>query len=100
MAEEVFTRSVRIARPAAEVFAWHERPGAFERLGPPWERVEVTRHVGGIRNGARVSLRTKIGPVWAVRVRGRFDLCHTDDVFLAMRAMVVRSRTTHTGGES
>ena len=75
MAEEVFTRSVRIARPAAEVFAWHERPGAFGRLGPPWERVEVTRHVGGIRNGARVSLRTKIGPVWA-----KWEIEHRDYV--------------------
>lgn len=64
MSDEVFRRSVRIARPAAEVFAWHERPGAFERLCPPWERVEVTRHVGGIRDGARVSLRTKVGPIW------------------------------------
>lgn len=64
MADEIFTRSVRIARPAAAVFAWHERPGAFQRLCPPWERVEVTRHVGGICDGARVSLRTKVGPFW------------------------------------
>ncbi|MBW8780586.1 MAG: TIGR01777 family oxidoreductase [Verrucomicrobia bacterium] len=33
-----FKRSVRIERPAATVFAWHERPGAFERLMPPWRR--------------------------------------------------------------
>ena len=75
VADEVFKRSVRIARPAAEVFAWHERPGAFARLCPPWERVEVTRHVGGIRDGARVSLRTKIGPVWA-----RWEIEHRDYV--------------------
>lgn len=64
MADEIFRRTVRIERPAAEVFAWHERAGAFARLCPPWERVEVTRHVGGIRDAARVSLRTKAGPVW------------------------------------
>lgn len=64
MPDEIFSRSVRIERPAAEVFAWHERAGAFARLGPPWEQVEVKRHVGGIRDGARVSLRTKAGPVW------------------------------------
>lgn len=75
MADEVFTRSVRIARPAAEVFAWHERLGAFGRLGPPWERVEVARHVGGIRDGARVSLRTKVGPVWA-----KWEIEHRDYV--------------------
>ena len=64
MAEEIFTRSVRIERPAAEVFAWHARPGAFARLCPPWERVEVIAHEGGIRDGARVSLRTRLGPFW------------------------------------
>ncbi len=73
MRDELFQRSVRIERPAAEVFAWHERPGAFERLCPPWERVEVTARAGGIRDGARVSLRTKIGPVWV-----RWEIEHRD----------------------
>jgi uncharacterized protein (TIGR01777 family) len=75
MNDEIFRRSVRIERPAAQVFAWHERPGAFARLCPPWERVEVTRHTGGIRAGARVSLRTKVGPVWA-----RWEIEHRDFV--------------------
>ncbi len=75
MSDEIFKRSVRIERPAAEVFAWHERPGAFGRLCPPWERVEVTAHEGGIRDGARVSLRTKIGPLWA-----RWEIVHRDYV--------------------
>lgn len=75
MADEIFKMSVRIARPAAEVFAWHERPGAFARLCPPWERVEVTRHVGGILDGARVSLRTKVGPMWA-----KWEIEHRDYV--------------------
>lgn len=75
MSDEIFKRSVRIERPATEVFAWHERPGAFGRLCPPWERVEVTAHEGGIRDGARVSLRTKIGPAWA-----RWEIVHRDYV--------------------
>jgi len=73
MADAIFKRVVRIERPAAEVFAWHERPGAFGRLCPPWERVEVTRHVGGIKDGARVSLRTKVGPIWA-----KWEIVHRD----------------------
>ncbi len=73
MEDEVFRRSVRIERPAAEVFAWHERPGAFARLCPPWERVEMTAHTGGVREGARVSLRTKVGPVWS-----RWEIVHRD----------------------
>lgn len=75
MADEILKRSVRIARPAAKVFAWHERVGAFARLCPPWEHVEVTRHVGGIRNGARVSLRTKAGPIWL-----KWEIEHRDYV--------------------
>ena len=37
---------------AEEAFAWHEREGAFERLSPPWERLEVLERSGGIRDGA------------------------------------------------
>ena len=73
MPDEIFRRSVRIGRPAAEVFAWHERPGAFELLCPPWEKVEVIAQTGGIRDGARVSLRTKIGPIWT-----RWEIIHRD----------------------
>lgn len=61
---ETLTRTIRIARPAAEVFAWHERSGAFERLQPPWERVEMRARAGGVRDGLRVALRTRAGPVW------------------------------------
>ena len=57
-----FTRSVTLPVSAADAFAWHERPGAFERLTPPWERVDVESHVGGIRDGARVVLRVHVGP--------------------------------------
>jgi uncharacterized protein len=75
MSLSTFTRSVRIERPASEVFAWHERTGAFARLAPPWQKLEVFSHTGGIRDGARVSLRTKIGPVWV-----KWDVEHRDYV--------------------
>lgn len=75
MSDSIFRRTVRIERPAAEVFAWHERPGAFTQLCPPWEKIEVISHVGGLRNGARVSLRTRVGPVWT-----RWELAHRDYV--------------------
>ncbi len=64
MNDEVFSVSTRIARPAAEVFAWHERPGALERLCPPWESVEVVAATGGVRDGACVTVRNKVGPFW------------------------------------
>lgn len=65
MSVETFSKSINVHRPVGEVFAWHERPGALERLTPSWEQVEVLAHTGGIRDGARVALRSKVGPFWS-----------------------------------
>ncbi len=59
-----FTWRSEIPVPAEDVFAWHERPGAFQRLVPPWQTVEIRHREGGIRDGATVVLRVKVGPVW------------------------------------
>lgn len=56
-------RTSTLPASAEEAFAWHERPGAFERLVPPWERVEVLERTGGIRDGARTVVRVRAGPV-------------------------------------
>ncbi|HXX30333.1 MAG TPA: TIGR01777 family oxidoreductase [Myxococcaceae bacterium] len=49
--------------PARAVFDWHARPGAFERLLPPFERVEVVQRTGGIEVGSRTVLRVWLGPL-------------------------------------
>ncbi|ATC62789.1 TIGR01777 family protein [Nibricoccus aquaticus] len=72
MSLQTFSRSIRISRPASEVFAWHLRPGALERLMPPWERAEVVKHVG-VANGARVVVKSKVGPFWPA-----WDVEHCD----------------------
>jgi uncharacterized protein (TIGR01777 family) len=59
---ETFVRRAQIAAPAEEVFRWHARLGAFERLTPPWEPVELVARHGGIEDGALVVLRMGIGP--------------------------------------
>ena len=61
MRTETFIRRVHIPAPATEVFHWHARPGAFERLTPPWESVEIIERRGGIENGGRVVLRMGLG---------------------------------------
>ena len=48
---------------ARELFDWHARPGALERLNPPFDRVEVLQRSGGIAPGARTVLRVHLGPV-------------------------------------
>jgi len=35
----------------AEVFAWHERPGAFSRLNPPWQPMHLVTEAGSLRDG-------------------------------------------------
>ena len=58
-----FVHRSRVEAPAAEVFAWHGRPGALERLIPPWESIRLLDRTGGIENGARATLEIRIGPV-------------------------------------
>jgi len=58
------------------VFDWHERPGALERLTPPWADAEVIAREGGIRDGGTVSIRIRRGPTsfqWDVR---HYDYVH------------------------
>ena len=57
-----FECRVTLPIPAEELFAWHERRGAFERLSPPWDRAEVLHSDGHIQDGARVKLRVR-GPL-------------------------------------
>jgi uncharacterized protein (TIGR01777 family) len=59
--------------PASEAFSWHERPGAFERLIPPWANVDVDQKDEGIRDGAGVVLRVHHGPA-----SFRWELRHLD----------------------
>jgi uncharacterized protein (TIGR01777 family) len=48
------TVSSMVPASAREVYAWHERPGAFERLIPPWVRLEVLHHDPGLTPGGRI----------------------------------------------
>jgi uncharacterized protein len=57
---------------AEALWDWHARPGALERLTPPWDRIRVERRTGGLEDGARVTLSVPIGPVrrrWVSRHR-------------------------------
>lgn len=48
---------------AEALFAWHERPGAFERLTPGFMLAQVLARRGGITDGSRVTLGIPVGPV-------------------------------------
>ncbi len=58
-----FVKESRIAAPPARVFAFHESPGALQRLTPPWEKVRVEEGGTSIEVGSRVVLVTRLGPI-------------------------------------
>jgi uncharacterized protein (TIGR01777 family) len=60
---------------AEELYAWHSRPLAFQRLLPPWEYNDVTAINGKFgSDGYRIELRTKyLGPVKGTWIADTFD---------------------------
>ena len=56
MKKRAFIRKTDMAVPVEEAFAWHERPGALERLTPPWMVLKNIRKTGGIELGATVEM--------------------------------------------
>ncbi|EMI18723.1 nucleoside-diphosphate sugar epimerase [Rhodopirellula maiorica SM1] len=55
---------------AANAFAYHERPGALQRLTPPWESVAVESSDPGLDVGNQVVLKTSLAGVplrWVAR---------------------------------
>ncbi len=66
----------RIDAPIEEVFAWHARPGALERLIPPWENVRVLERQGGLEAGSRTVISLRKGPLsvrWTAEHRDYVD---------------------------
>lgn len=73
-----FRKQTHIPISQQELYDWHASGGAFSRLAPPWEEIEIVEWKGGIQSqdkkswaqfgdiskGAQVILRTKVGPIW------------------------------------
>ena len=65
-----FLHEHRLPFPVRQVFDWHMRPGALERLLPPWEEAKVVERKGAISDGGTVHLKVRRGPIkadWKVR---------------------------------
>ncbi|MEN9507636.1 MAG: hypothetical protein RLZZ621_199 [Gemmatimonadota bacterium] len=92
-----FVKRIEVPVPVETLFAWHERPGAFIRLSPPWDRPEVVSHTGGIRDGARVVLQVRAGLVpttWELEHRDYIANAQFRDVLL--RGPMATWEHTHT----
>ena len=78
MSTRTFRKRTAIPASAETLYRWHERPGAFQRLNPPWDPVEEVERTDGatpIADGVRVRLRVPVGPFVT-----RWDLEHCDVV--------------------
>ena len=63
MTDQVFRAASLFPCSASELYAWHSRPGALERLIPPWENTTVVSRRGGIDPGGQVVMRLHAGPI-------------------------------------
>jgi hypothetical protein len=57
-----FDKKTRLPVPVEVAFAWHERPGAFARLNPPWDPAEILITAPSLEAGNRVVVRVRVGP--------------------------------------
>ena len=58
-----FTHETQIPAPVGDVFDYHRRATALQRLTPPWEAVEVVSKEGGIENEGTTVLKVRMGPL-------------------------------------
>lgn len=95
MKSEVFHFTTKLKADPEAVFAWHESPGAFEALSPPWMDVKVVERSGGIRDGGQVVLSIGVGPL-----RMRWRLMHQNYIkgqqFQDVQVSGPFDRWTHT----
>lgn len=81
-----FRHRSRIEVSADELFDWHTRPGALERLLPPWTSVKVLEREDGVRAGGRIALRVGRTPFalrWVLEHRDLLDRRQFCDVQIA-----------------
>jgi uncharacterized protein (TIGR01777 family) len=58
-----FQMTSRLPAEPNAAYSWHARPGAFERLVPPWQSIRVLERSGqGIEEGVQITLRLARGP--------------------------------------
>jgi uncharacterized protein (TIGR01777 family) len=64
VSERHFTWESTLPYSQEDVFAWHERPGAFARLNPPWRPVSVVSEAPSLHDGSFITLKLPLlGPI-------------------------------------
>ncbi|MEM6688553.1 MAG: TIGR01777 family oxidoreductase [Planctomycetota bacterium] len=60
---EHYEAQIELPVSIENAFAYHDRPGALQRLIPPWENVRIEQQAGSLEPGSRVVLVTRIGVI-------------------------------------
>ncbi|MFI5735828.1 TIGR01777 family oxidoreductase [Kribbella sp. NPDC051587] len=85
-----------VAAPRAEVYAWHERPGAVVRLTPPWMPVTVKQEADDLSDGVAV-LGFPLGFDWIARhSSAEVSKQFVDELDTPVVRQLVRWRHTHS----
>lgn len=86
-----------IDAPIDEVFAWHERPGAIDRLLPPWLPLRVVSESKSLENGT-ATLRLPLGLRWSAQHRAdeyRWGRRFVDELVTPGLRQLIRWRHQH-----
>ncbi len=75
MPNATFTLRSPMPVSADELYAWHSRPLAFQRLQPIWEPIEITSTSGTFgTDGYRITFRTRfLGPIKGTWIADAYD---------------------------
>lgn len=63
MSKSLFTKTSHLDAPVQDVFEWHERTGALERLIPPWDPLDIVFKSPGIDRGSRTVMKIPAHPL-------------------------------------
>jgi len=96
------TYSSVVDAPRDEVFAWHSRPGAFNRLSPPWSPMRLVSEATSLKDG-RARLALPGGLRWVAQHQPDFydpprrfvDTISSDGLASLPARIAVRWRHTH-----
>jgi len=96
------TYSSVVDAPRDDVFAWHSRPGAFNRLSPPWSPMRLVSEATSLKDG-RATLALPGGLRWVAQhqpdsydpPRRFVDAISSDGLASLPARIAVRWRHTH-----
>jgi len=74
----IYTKKSHFPFSAKTLFDWHEKEGAFERLTPPWEKVELLRRDPSLEVGSELHLKLKKGPLFFKWIAKHTEYSPTD----------------------